>query len=90
MLVPQSVSYASSLAKLSPVTGLVRDYFNLDVGIPNGTYAHLLLVLGIDTWYYIRTARKLKTIECSSGGCPKLDSWASYLGYPSRLSRSSR
>lgn len=83
MLVPQSVSYASSLAKLSPVTGLVRDHFNLDVDIPNGTYAHLLLVLGIDTWYYIRTARKLKTTECSSGGCPKLNSWASYLGYPS-------
>lgn len=27
MLVPQSVSYASSLAKLSPVTGLVRYHF---------------------------------------------------------------
>lgn len=27
MLIPQSVSYASSLAKLSPVSGLVRPFF---------------------------------------------------------------
>lgn len=30
MLIPQSVSYASSLAKLSPITGLVR-YYAADV-----------------------------------------------------------
>lgn len=63
MLIPQSVSYATSLAKLSPVTGLVRNHSRFccnDPLISRDT------VLSIDTRNDVCLARDFKATQCRS------------------------
>ena len=53
MLVPQSVSYASSLAKLSPVTGLVRYHFILTSNLLiSFSFPHQFLALLMLSWVH--------------------------------------
>jgi hypothetical protein len=80
MLIPQSVSYATSLAKMSPVTGLVsRQLFATVLCLSrrirvmrSATHlAVLLTVFRINTRDCIRTPWFLKAVECCTRGCPQ-------------------
>ena len=62
MLIPQSVSYASSLAKLSPVTGLVRNYSNFHKTNNN---AFCTVFCG-NTGHSICAAGHIPPTECSA------------------------
>lgn len=53
MLVPQSVSYASSLAKLSPVTGLVRPISCRQLALYLLNWIQLDSVFRINSWHFL-------------------------------------
>lgn len=67
MLIPQSVSYGSALAKLSPVTGLVSQQpSSLPCALPMIKHNSRLLkpvtsVFGIDSPNHLRFSRLFKT-----------------------------
>lgn len=70
ILIPQSISYATSLAKLSPVTGLVRCY----VTMANADRApDFALVRRCNPAARLRRPRLLATTECCTRGRPKSD-----------------
>lgn len=78
MLIPQSVSYASSLAKLSPVTGLVSKHTYLCLW----PCLHTCPVFCVDPRHHLRAPRKLKTAERGSRGSAEFTTWASHFRYP--------
>lgn len=87
MLIPQSVSYATSLAKMSPVTGLVSQelvHYVRKTATPKSScfYHELpcsselsLTVFCINTPNCIRTPWFLQTVERCTGGCPQSTRW---------------
>jgi hypothetical protein len=78
MLIPQSVSYATSLAKMSPVTGLVSQLAHyvrkLLYPLITRRTAHLgclMTVFCINTPDCVCTPWFLQAVERCTGGCPQ-------------------
>lgn len=71
LLVPQSVSYATSLAGISPIAGLVRSlsvHPRLVIGPILKLHHYFLLGFSLYPRHHIRVSRNIQTAECRARG----------------------